>query len=503
MDVSLLAILGAAALLAVLVAAIALTKLHATQKELRQLRSDRDASLGQAKSELDAVEHKISAAQELAAGRLREKTEAETRLEEALKSISDLKDERDAAFSERNAAVLSKQEAEKTAALAEQAKVEMQKRMEDWETSKIESQQQAKAAMLTTATELSNKLLADHKRETEAAKKESEQLLKKTTEDLGRHFQTIVSSVATLNNQVQQTREHQETISRALSSPAGAGQYAQIGLENTLKAFGLEPGRDFLIQPSIEESDEDGRLRPDAIVFLPGATVLVIDSKASKFLMELAELEGTDKEEKAYKNLARTMNQHLKGLASKNYANAVMASYRNEGRGKAIKRTLNIMYLPNEGAIEKLKRADQSFEQKSVKAGIILASPTTLTALIGFARVEIDLGRQAANQEKIVESTKDLLESIGFLLGHTTNVGKSIKSAADHFAKLTRSVNRRLLPRARGLMALGVRPSQSKYLVKSLPTYHVVGTEDERVIDAEAEDITPAAELTDQSDKDV
>ena len=60
-------------------------------------------------------------------------------------------------------------------------------------------------------------------------------------------------------------------------------------LENTLKSFGLTAGIDFVLQQTFG-SEDGSRLRPDAIVFLPADSVLVIDSKASKFLLELAQV---------------------------------------------------------------------------------------------------------------------------------------------------------------------------------------------------------------------
>jgi len=110
------------------------------------------------------------------------------------------------------------------------------------------------------------------------------------------------------------------------------------------------------MEHSFDDAQESKRLRPDAVVFLPSESVLVIDSKASKILLEPAEAEDAEKEEEqAYTNLASTTKQHLKALEGKDYRGAIVSSYKGSGRETEIRRIISVMYLPNEGALEKLK----------------------------------------------------------------------------------------------------------------------------------------------------
>src|SRR5262249_54732247 len=156
----------------------------------------------------------------------------------------------------------------------------------------------------------------------------------------------------------------------------GAGHFAEVGLANTLKSFGLLQDRDFLLQATVQ--DGDARKRPDAIVFLPGDGVLVIDSKASKHLLDLAQAEGTEREEQAYRGLARTMNQHLKDLCDRDYRSAVATALRKAGRPGEIARLLTVMYLPNEAALEKLGRADAAFMHRAAREQITPVGPAGL-----------------------------------------------------------------------------------------------------------------------------
>jgi DNA recombination protein RmuC len=369
--------------------------------------------------------------------------------------------------------------------VAETRLAESERRMADFERLKPEIVQAATAAALATGHELSSKLLADHKRENEEARKDAEARVKEHSATLVTQVNEIAKAVQELHGQLKDKGRTLDTLWRALSSPGGAGQIAEISLANTLRSFGLEMGRDFVLQQTTQ--DEDGRkLRPDAVVFLPGNSVLVIDCKASKFLLDIGEAENPEQEELAYRNLAVTMNRHLRALTEKDYASAVRAALRQAGRGDEIAKSLSVMYLPNEAALEKLNRADPEFLMKARTAQIIPAGPAGLHCAVSLASAEINLMRQVENQGRIVEAAEALVDSIGVALVHAAQIGKGLKGAAESFTKFASSINQRVLPRARKLNQLGLQPG--KAIPSNLPTYTVSG-QDDNLIEGEAEEV--------------
>ncbi len=372
--------------------------------------------------------------------------------------------------------------AERELATLRQQLVEGERRVGDFERLRAESLQAAQAAVLATAQQLSSKLIDDHKRESAEAKLDGEERVRRASEQLVKQMDEIAKAVQQLHGQVQEKGAVVDTLWRALSSPGGAGQAAEIGLANTLASFGLEQERDFVLQYTTE--DEEGRrLRPDAVVFLPGNSALVIDCKASKFLVDIARAEGDEAEAEAYRNLARSMNQHLRALAEKDYRSAILAAWRQSGREGEMTRVLSVMYLANEAALEKLNRADPDFIRKARARDIIPAGPAGLHCAISLASVEINLLRQVENQQKIVETTRSLLDGMAVMLGHAQTLGRGLKSAAESFGRLTASVNQRLLPRARNLAKLGVQPN--KPLPPNLPAYSIHTQESELLLEAE------------------
>jgi DNA recombination protein RmuC len=388
-------------------------------------------------------------------------------------------------------AVAARLTVERDLAAARQQLAEGERRFGDFERLKAESLQAAQAAVLSAAQQVSSKLLDDHKRETSAAKDDAEARVRQASEQLVKQVDEIAKAVQQLSGQVQDRGAALDTLWRALSSPGGAGQVAEIGLANTLRSFGLEHGRDFLLQHTTADEDTGRRLRPDAVVFLPGNSVLVIDCKASKFLLDIARADGAVAADEAYRNLARTMNQHLRALAEKDYKSAIHAAWRQSGHADEIARILSVMYLPNEAALEKLYRADPDFMQKAREREIIPAGPAGLHCIISLASVEINLIRQVENQQRIADATRGLLDGLTVMLGHAASLGRGIRAAAESFARLGASVNQRLLPRARSLAKLGVQPG--KPLPSNLPVYSVHAEASDLLIEGEAEPAEPEA----------
>jgi len=159
-----------------------------------------------------------------------------------------------------------------------------------------------------------------------------------------------------------------------------------------------------------------------------------------------------------------------------------------------------VMYLPNEGAIEKLSAADADFIPKASRMELIIAGPATLSGLIGFSKVEIDLEKRSANQEEIIETIRLMLDSFGVVLEGTVQVGKGLKSTSNNYEKLAKSINGRLLGRIKKVMDLGVRPERHKRIPASIPSFQIIEQDTSALIDGESEEILPLTSITDSEE---
>ena len=353
--------------------------------------------------------------------------------------------------------------------LLRQENENLKSQKQDFEELKEESMKAAKAAMLEASNQMSSKLLEDHKRENELSKKQAEEVAKKETEKLNKEFVQIVDKLSSLQGHMNRQDNKLSSVWQALASPAGAGSYAEIGLENTLKSFGLEQGRDFHTQYTVNY--EGGRLRPDAVVLLPSGNLMVIDSKSSKFFLEIAQASADD-EDKLLIELKKTMDRHLNDLAARDYKNAVRKNHNN-----ADGTIINVMYLPNEAALQKVFKADPEFRNKCYKKDIILTDPSGLQLLLNIATHEIARAKQEHNYKLILQEMGKVISSLDMFLRHTESVGKSIRISAEHYSKLSKSVNARLLGRIKRVLDLGVLPEKEAKLPDSLPDYNVTENE--------------------------
>lgn len=472
-----------ALLVACCIAAISImriSKLHIKLKECEIALATAKAAIANAEGQLGEYDVIRSGHDELVS----ERSRAIAERDEVGKQLDTMRRERDIAVKSKERAEFLMGEADRKAQLATQKLSDMKSRVGDWEVQKEDSIKSARAAIMKAGGDMSSKLLEDHKRESEVTKKDSEDRIRKTTEQLLQKFEIIAKSVHTLQSTTVDTRSQMDTVMRSLSNPAGAGQMAEIGLENSLKGLGLSKGRDFVMQYTV--TNDDGKtLRPDAVIFLPQDTVMVVDCKASKALLELAKAQTPEEEAVAIQRLRKTMNEHLRALASRDYRAAVLESFKQAGKSEKVGHIFNVMYLPSESAIEQVREVDSRFDEKLQKHNIILAGPSSLAGLFSLAKMNIAAARQAENEHVIVELVQELMESTITAFDHVGKVGKGIHSAMTHFEGFSKSVNSRLLPRMRALQEAGVSPTKNKEIPQPLPVYDVRRVEQTVVIQAE------------------
>jgi DNA recombination protein RmuC len=393
--------------------------------------------------------------------------------------IALLKQEAQTLTAKKEAAEESLHEALTKLQLKEQAIKESEKRMTDWETSRQEAIKESKAAIFETASKLSEQLLDRHKAET----KEAEVRVSNTTKQLQEQFDGIIKSVAVLNSEIKSSKDTVEHVKNSLLSPAGAGFLAEITLENILKASGLEPNRDFIMQYSFSQANE--RLRPDAIVFLPNNNLLIIDSKASKYFIELADQNNSKTQEKVLEEqLNQTMNSHLKDLSAKDYKEFLSEHFKD----KKLNHISSIMFLPSEAAVERLSQINKNFIQRAWEKDIFPVGPTGLVNILNYAKFQIAAVQQSENQRLILDEMRKLLNSLVTLYDHAKKVGQNIYSACNNFDKFAASFNSNLLPKAKQLEKLGISVQKNKSIPSSLERLTVISSNKLELIELDAEE---------------
>lgn len=314
-----------------------------------------------------------------------------------------------------------------------------------------ESNEATKAALFELGNQLSSQLIDIHKKENEESRKLSEKNIEKTVDKFNSEFERIAKMVNMLDKDIMQSRDTVEIIKNSLLSPSGAGALAEITLENILKSSGLKSNVDFHLQYNVSDEIEKSLLRPDAVIFLPSNRLMIIDSKASKFLVD----QNSDPQK-----LAKTMNLHLKSLTSKNYAESVKKSL--NGKQSDVSNIITLMFLPTEQAIEKILDADPQFLNKAWDVDIFPVGPSGLMNMLSFAKFQISEQQMAYYNLQIIEEVKKLIASVAVMTEHSVKLGNSLSSAVNYYDKFAASFNRNLLSKAKKLGSLGVDISLEK-----------------------------------------
>ena len=271
-------------------------------------------------------------------------------------------------------------------------------------------------------------------------------------------YEKITEQVKSLAEGQTTLRSETSRLVQALRRPETRGRWGEYQLRNVLEIAGMTKHVDFVEQPNI--TSDEGRLRPDVIIRVPGGTSIIVDAK-TPLDAYLSALEAPDEEnrERCLADHARQMREHVRALASREYS-------------KALPETPDfvVMFVPGESFFAAAIESDRDLLEKAWRDKVLISTPTTLIALVKMIAFGWQQEKLAENAQEVAALGRELYDRIGVFGQHMGDLGKSLRRTVEQYNKGVGSLESRVLPAMRKFETLGVTSDSSS----SIPTLEPV-----------------------------
>ena len=255
---------------------------------------------------------------------------------------------------------------------------------------------------------------------------------------------TLMEQIGTMRQTSEQLRTETAQLVTALRAPQVRGRWGEMQLERAVEAAGMTEQIDYVTQAS--STTDEGTLRPDMVVKLVGGKNVVVDSKVA-FAGYLEAMEARDEATRALrlKAHARHMREHIDSLAAKSYWERFAPSPE-----------FVVCFVPADAFLDAALREDPTLLEHAFARDIVVATPSTLVALLRTVAYTWRQDALAANAAEVHQLGRELYQRISTMGGHIDKLGRAIGSAVGSYNQTVASLESRVLVTARKMTELKV-----------------------------------------------
>lgn len=272
--------------------------------------------------------------------------------------------------------------------------------------------------------------------------------LKKTEEQIGeikKDHGNISRYLTSMQEAQTQLQSETRNLVNALRRPEVRGRWGEMTLRRLAELAGMVERCDF--EEQVQATGEDGVLRPDMVVHLAEDRTLVVDAK-TPLDSYIAALEARTSEEREahLTQHARKVRERIKELASKRYWN----QFKNSP-------DFVILFIPGDQFLSAALDKEHELQEDALRQKVLLATPTSLMALLkvvayGWRQIAL-----AENAEQIRALAETLHQRLATFVEHLDRMGRALSQSVDSYNRAVGSLERQVLPAARRFTELGVQ----------------------------------------------